>query len=215
MRKGLKLENTIDTFMDKNYVTVEQEKRLKKLFTVIMILVISIGFLVLLDIMLVTKMNVGPFLAVRTKVYESGSKEYYGLFYKVIKYREEEGRCDTVLGGWGLKYNSKPVVMTLEDLSLMLRNDYKTNYKKLYQSYVKLTGKIYKIDSEKKIVTLRYEDQNGTYYTMDAVCSLVDKRVNINKLEEGDTISIFGSIYDYTPRNNNTPQQIELKNCYL
>ena len=69
-----------------------------------MIVIIVIASLVTLDITLVTKSNVGPFLAIRTKVYDDGgTKEYYGLGYKVIKYNQKVGRRDTVIGSWSLK----------------------------------------------------------------------------------------------------------------
>ena len=68
-------------------ISVEQEKRIKKISTIIMIVILVIGILVTIDILLVTKAGVGPFLAIRTKVYDDGgTKEYYGLGYKVIKY---------------------------------------------------------------------------------------------------------------------------------
>ena len=67
-------------------ISVEQEKRIKKISTIIMIVILVIGILVTTDILLVTKRGVGPFLAIRTKVYnDGGTKEYYGLGYKVIK----------------------------------------------------------------------------------------------------------------------------------
>ena len=66
-----------------------------------MIVIIVLGLLITTDILLVSKAGVGPFLAIRTKVYDDGgTKEYYGLGYKVIKYNQEIGRRDTVLGSW-------------------------------------------------------------------------------------------------------------------
>ena len=41
---------------------------------------------------------------IRTSIYkDGGTKEYYGLGYKVIKYNQIEGRRDTQIGLWNLK----------------------------------------------------------------------------------------------------------------
>ena len=67
-------------------IPVEKEKKIKKISTVVMIVIIVIGVLVTTDILLVSKAGIGPFLAINTKTYnDGGTKEYYGLGYKVIK----------------------------------------------------------------------------------------------------------------------------------
>ena len=48
-------------------IPVEEEKKIKKISTIIMIVIIVIGVLVTTDILLVTKVGVGPFLAINTK----------------------------------------------------------------------------------------------------------------------------------------------------
>ena len=77
----------------KEGISVEEESKIKKISTIIMIVIIVLGLLITTDILLVSKAGVGPFLAIRTKVYDDGgTKEYYGLGYKVIKYNQEIGR---------------------------------------------------------------------------------------------------------------------------
>ena len=58
-------------------ISVEQEKKIKKISTIVMIVILVIGILVTTDILLVTKAGVGPFLAINTKTYnDGGTKEY-------------------------------------------------------------------------------------------------------------------------------------------
>ena len=53
-------------------ISIEEEKKIKKISTIVMIAIIVIGLLITLDILLVSKAHVGPFLAIRTKVYDDG-----------------------------------------------------------------------------------------------------------------------------------------------
>ena len=53
-------------------ISVEEEKKIKKISTIVMIIIVVIGLLITTDILLVTKVGVGPFLAIRTKVYDDG-----------------------------------------------------------------------------------------------------------------------------------------------
>ena len=63
-------------------ISVEQEKKIKMISTIVMIIILVIGILVTTDILLVSKKDIGPFLAINTKTYnDGGTKEYYGLGY--------------------------------------------------------------------------------------------------------------------------------------
>ena len=141
-------------------ISVEKEKKIKKISTIVMIVIIVIASLVTLDITLVTKSNVGPFLAIRTKVYDDGgTKEYYGLGYKVIKYNQKVGRRDIVIGSWSLKYDTTPTNFTLEDLAFSIIND-NTNH---LGEFIRLTGTISKVNKNNKTLTLTYKDDGGKY----------------------------------------------------
>lgn len=51
--------------------------------------------------------NTGPIFALPVKSYwDGGTVEYYGLGYKVIKYRVIDGKNKTVFGLWNLEYNN-------------------------------------------------------------------------------------------------------------
>ena len=62
---------------------------------------------------------------IKTHTYnDGGTKEYYGLGYKVIKYNQVQGRRDKVIGSWKLKYNMNEPTYKTEIDSL----EQKTNY---------------------------------------------------------------------------------------
>ena len=75
-----------------------------KIFNVLFIVAMIVMLIISVDVICVTKYKVGPIFAIKTKEYnDGGTKEYYGLGYKVIKYKEIEGRQDTQLGFWSMK----------------------------------------------------------------------------------------------------------------
>ena len=210
---GLKLENDNHSgFDDSNYVTIDEEKKLKKKFTIIMIVALVLGTLIFIDILVANYTSVGPFLAVKVKTHnDGGTKEYYGLGYKVIKYRVKDGRNTTVVGSWTLKYNPTSKASTVEELGISFRNNTKEALKNSYKQFFIVTGKIDSIDNNKKKVVLIYEDKDGGNYTTKAEFYLK----NISKLKKyskGDTITISGTFTKYTPKKNNIVRTLSFDN---
>ena len=176
-------------------ISVEEEKKIKKISTIIMIVILVIGLLVTTDILLVSKAGVGPFLAIRTKVYDDGgTKEYYGLGYKVIKYNQKIGRRDTVLGTWSLKYDTNPIDFTLEDLALSIVNDNNNHL----TDFIRLTGTINNINKNSKTITLRYKDENNGKYELTVKANVISHKFNYNK---NDTISLIGVVSNYEKKS--------------
>lgn len=210
---GLKLENDNHSgFDDSNYVTIDEEKKLKKKFTIIMIVALVLGTLIFIDILVANYTNVGPFLAVKVKTHnDGGTKEYYGLGYKVIKYRVKDGRNTTVVGSWTLKYDPTSKASTVEELGISFRNNTKEALKDSYKQFFIVTGKIDSIDKTNKKVVLIYEDKDGGNYTTKAEFYLK----NISKLKnysKGDTITISGTFTKYTPKKNNIVRTLSFNN---
>lgn len=210
---GLKLENDNHSgFDDSNYVTIDEEKKLKKKFTIIMIVALVLGTLIFIDILVANYTNVGPFLAVKVKTHnDGGTKEYYGLGYKVIKYRVKDGRNTTVVGSWTLKYDPTTKATTVEELGISFRNNTKEALKDSYKQFFIVTGKIDSIDKTNKKVVLIYEDKDGGNYTTKAEFYLK----NISKLKnysKGDTITISGTFTKYTPKKNNIVRTLSFNN---
>lgn len=210
---GLKLENDNHSgFDDSNYVTIDEEKKLKKKFTIIMIVALVLGTLIFIDILVANYASVGPFLAVKVKTHnDGGTKEYYGLGYKVIKYKVKDGRNTTVVGSWTLKYDPTSKASTVEELGISFRNNTKETLKNSYKQFFIVTGKIDSIDKTNKKVVLIYEDKDGGNYTTKAEFYLK----NISKLKnysKGDTITISGTFTKYTPKKNNIVRTLSFDN---
>lgn len=171
-------------------ISIEEEKKIKKISTIVMIAIIVIGLLITLDILLVSKAHVGPFLAIRTKVYDDGgTKEYYGLGYKVIKYNQKIGRRDTIIGSWSIKYDTTPTNYTLEDLAFSIIND-NTNH---IGEFIRLTGTIKKVDKSNKTLTLTYEDDDGKY-NLTVKAEVISETFKFN---ENAPVSIIGIVNKY------------------
>ncbi|HIS38180.1 MAG TPA: hypothetical protein IAB45_01585 [Candidatus Onthousia faecavium] len=173
-------------------ISIKTEKRIKLITTIIMAIIIIVGLLVTTDIILVKKANIGPFFAIRTKVYDDGgTQEYYGLFYKVIKYHQEIGRRDTVIGSYNLKYDTTPTNYTVETLSYALNNS-SQNYS---GNFIRLTGTIAKIDLENNTISLSYQDNLKGKYDLTIKAYVISE--NLNKLNENAPVSLIGTISSY------------------
>ena len=171
-------------------ISIEEEKKIKKISTIVMIAIIVIGLLITLDILLVSKAHVGPFLAIRTKVYDDGgTKEYYGLGYKVIKYNQKIGRRDTIIGSWSIKYDTTPTNYTLEDLAFSIINDNNNHI----DEFIRLTGTIKKVDKSNKTLTLTYEDADGKY-NLTVKAEVISESFKFNK---NAPVSIIGIVNKY------------------
>ena len=195
-------------------VAENQEKKIKKISTIVMIVVFVLGGLIALDIILVTKANVGPFLAIRTKVYDDGgTEEFYGIGYKVIKYHQEEGRQDTVLGSWGLKYSVTPITISCEDLAFELRNN-SSAYQNYQGQYMQIRGEIFRIDEDESLIVLQYLDIAGGEYSLDVEFSM-DESVDLSDYEEGDSITLVGTVYDYQGKSDDRNRTIYLENGFV
>ena len=177
-------------------ISVEKEKLIRKVSTIIMIIIIIIGILVTTDILLVTKKNIGPFLAINTKTYnDGGTKEYYGLGDKVIKYNQKVGRRDTVIGSWFIKYDTNPKTYTITDLAYSIINDNNNHL----GEFIRLTGTISSKNNKNNLVTLKFKDNEEGKYNLTVKANLLSD--NIKDLNIDSPISLIGIVTDY---NNNT-----------
>ncbi len=177
-------------------IPVEEEKKIRKISTIIMIVIIVIGILVTTDIILVSKKNIGPFLAINTKTYnDGGTKEYYGLGYKVIKYNQKVGRRDTVIGSWSIKYDITPINYTITDLAYSIINDNNTHI----GEFIRLTGTISSKNNKNNTITLKFTDNEEGKYNLTVKASLLSN--NIKDLNKDDDVTLIGIIKSY---NNKT-----------
>lgn len=166
-----------------------------KVLNFFLILVMAGAFLVVFDVVMVTKFNVGPIFAIKVKTYnDGGTKEYAGIFYKVIKYKQTNGRRDMVLGSYKLSYAGEVYKKSVLDLAILYRDDF-TNFSLLEGKYVVVTGKVLRVSKEKQVVKLIYEDSDNKYQTI--VTFKMDKDANYDELKKGNTVKIAGVLDDY------------------
>ena len=167
-----------------------------KVLNFFLILVMVGAFLVVFDVVMVTKFNVGPIFAIKVKTYnDGGTKEYAGIFYKVIKYKQTNGRHDMVLGSYKLSYSGEVYKKSVLDLAILYRDDF-TNFSLLEGKYVVVTGKVLSVSKEKQVVKLIYEDSDNKYQTI--VTFKMDKDANYDELKKGNTVKIAGVLDDYS-----------------
>jgi len=167
-----------------------------KVLNFFLILVMVGAFLVVFDVVMVTKFNVGPIFAIKVKTYnDGGTREYAGIFYKVIKYKQTNGRRDMVLGSYKLSYSGEVYKKSVLDLAILYRDDF-TNFSLLEGKYVVVTGKVLSVSKEKQVVKLIYEDSDNKYQTI--VTFKMDKDANYDELKKGNTVKIAGVLDDYS-----------------
>lgn len=167
-----------------------------KVLNFFLILVMVGAFLVVFDVLMVTKFNVGPIFAIKVKTYnDGGTREYAGIFYKVIKYKQTNGRRDMVLGSYKLSYSGEVYKKSVLDLAILYRDDF-TNFSLLEGKYVVVTGKVLSVSKEKQVVKLIYEDSDNKYQTI--VTFKMDKDANYDELKKGNTVKLAGVLDDYS-----------------
>lgn len=177
-----------------------------KVAGIILIIVVFIGMLVSIDIICVSRFNVGPFFAVRTNVLnDGGSKIYYGLGYKVIKYRQSGGRRDLVLGNWSLKYSTVAQDVDMVDLAIDFNS---SNGNKYMNQFLKVDGEILSTTGHE--ITLIYLDDGGKYTTR-LVCQMADG-YNSSDIGDKKRISLVGTLYD---SEGSKTKILKMKNCYI
>ena len=165
---------------------------LNKVFSVLLVITIVIAIMVLFDVIMLTRFSKGPFFAIRTNTYDDGgTKEYYGIGYKVIKYNILNGRRDMVVGGYSIKYDDTPRKITLEKIVKKYNDNYDNFIKEYTGDYFQVSGVVSKVDKKNKKITLKYVDKNKKTYT------LVGENVNgdMSKIKIDDSISLKGNLY--------------------
>ena len=192
----------VDDNIDDNSTTYTDDSNkslggiILKVLNFFLILVMVGAFLVVFDVVMVTKFNVGPIFAIKVKTYnDGGTKEYAGIFYKVIKYKQTNGRRDMVLGSYKLSYSGEVYKKSVLDLAILYRDDF-TNFSLLEGKYVVVMGKVLSVSKEKQVVKLIYEDSDNKYQTI--VTFKMDKDANYDELKKGNTVKIAGVLDDYS-----------------
>ena len=205
-------ENDEFEIVAKTNNTSTKYKRTKKIINIVFVIVIMLIIMVSTDIICVSKYNIGPFFAIPVKKYnDGGTKEYYGIGYKVIKYKQIQGRRDKEIGGYKLKYNTNPIDIDIIDLAIEFKTDANSAYKKYYKKFVRVTGNLKSVNKNENTITMSYED-DGLKYSINIKCNMETLKKELNSLNIGNEIVVIGTVNNY--KENTSPTTIYLTNCF-
>ncbi len=209
-----KLKNIETENINELDLETKEEKHLFKILNIVLMVIVLLAIMISVDIVCVSKYQKGPFFAIRTSVYkDGGTKVYYGLGYKVIKYHQEVGRRDWQIGFWTMKYNTKPTAISTLDLAIELRNQPEKSFKKYQKKFLKIEGEVASVNHKKKALVLRYLDEDKKY-SLDVACSMAE--VN-KKITEGDKIEVIGTVSNYKvvdSKKESAINKLQLENCF-
>lgn len=197
---------------DNDYVEVEKNNKfnmllINKIVNITLIVVIVLGLFIFIDVIAVTRFNSGPFFALKTKTYsDGGTKEYHGIFYKVIKYKEKSGRVDTIIGSWDINYDTTPISIGMLDLALNFNNDLGVSLDNYMDKYLKVEGEVVSVN--KNYITLKYKD-DGKKYNTTLKCNVLNEA---NKYKTGEKVEVVGTLYNYEEDDS---LKLYMKNCYV
>lgn len=193
---------------------MEKKTKIRKFLNILFVVIVVVILLAVIDIICVSKFQKGPFFAIPIHTYDDGgTKEYYGLGYKVIKYNQVQGRRDMEIGTWALKYNVEPIYTEIVDLAIAFTDNADEAYKKYNKQLLVVTGSLKEVDPENSTITLSYEDDGGKY-NLDVVCDMSVDRENLTILEPKYEISAMGTMVKYESRVSDKPATIYLNNCF-
>lgn len=196
---------------------LQQEKKYRKaktIMNIVFIVIMTMIAMIAIDVISVAKYDKGPYFAIRTKKYnDGGTKEYYGIGYKVIKYYQEQGRRDMEVGFWNLKYNNTPITIQDIDLAIEMTGNEQKTYQKYYKKFVRIISTLQKVDTEKHQITMGYKDEDGKY-SLDIICNIVPEQNNLSTLEEGKEITIIGTIKNFKGKTEKNNNRLYVENCF-
>lgn len=208
------IESYSEEEFEKNENNKKKYKRYKKIINIVFAIILTMLVMITIDVISVSRYNVGPFFAIKTKtIKDGGSKVYYGLGYKVIKYNQKQGRRDMEIGYWNLKYNTTPIDITDIDLALEFENNYQETNKKYYKKFVRLQSTVKEINKEDNYLVLEYLDEDNKY-TLDIICSMANKKSNIEIFNENDKVSVIGTIEAFKIKTDKDSNKVYISNCF-
>lgn len=215
-KKKNKKSKEIDLNLEDEFNTHTKNKTnmLIKIFNILFVLALVAMAIISIDVISVTKFNKGPFFAIKTETYkDGGSKVYYGLGYKVIKYNQIMGRQDTQIGFWTMPFNTTPTQIQDIDLAIEFQNKPEKTGKKYYNQYLAVSSTIKSINKQANELTLEYTDPDGKY-TLQIVCPMASKPSDIIDFTEQQEVTVKGTVKSFTLKDSKQPNTVYLKNCF-
>lgn len=170
--------------------------------------------MIAIDVISVARYDKGPYFAIKLNEYkDGGTKEYYGIGYKVIKYNQIQGRRDKEIGLWTLKYNTEPITFRDIDLAIEFNNNPNQTYKKYYKKFVRVMTTLKSSNQDKNEIIVGYNDEDGKY-TIDIVCEMAEKVNNSASFEVGKETTIIGTITDFDLKTEEQANKLVISNCF-
>ncbi len=204
-------EDFDDDSQDKKHK--KDSKKINKIINIIFYVLIILMIMVTIDVISVSRYNSGPFFAIKTAQYkDGGTKVYTGLGYKVIKYNQVQGRRDTVIGSWALKYSIEPTEVDSIDLAIEYKTETLKAYEKYNAKFLRISGTYQSYNKKNKTLTFGYTDPDGSY-TLNIVCKMA-KDATVKEYEKDDSITVIGTAYDFKQKDKKNPNRLYINNCF-
>lgn len=189
-------------------------KKAKIIINIVFVIIIISLIMITVDVICVSRYNKGPYFAIPTKTYkDGGTKEYYGIGYKVIKYNQIQGRRDIEIGKWSMPYSIEPTDLSDLDLAIEFTEKPVDSYEKYYKKFVRIDSTLKKVLPEKNKLLLAYEDE-GEKYTLEIVCTMANKKSNIDQFEKEKEITIIGTVTNFELKNKKNNNKLYINNCF-
>lgn len=187
---------------------------INKIVNIILSIIIIILLLAIVDVVLITKFNVGPFFAIPLKTYnDGGTKEYYGIGYKVIKYNQIQGRRDKEIASYRLKYNIEPLEISAFDLSLEFNENETKALNKYNKKFMRINGLLKEYNTKENTITIGYIDEDGKY-SIDIICSMATDKKELKNLGLFEDTTVIGTFKKYKEKDNHHPIRISMEGCF-
>ena len=95
------ITNEYEEYQEDDYY-IKREKRIKRIINIVFSIIVTLLILITIDVVCVAKYNKGPFFAIPTYTYQDGgTKEYYGIGYKVKEIQERHTK-KSYTGQWSI-----------------------------------------------------------------------------------------------------------------
>ena len=212
-------EEPVNKKVTEETIVYKKEKKFKKLnfiTNLIFIIIVLAICMIAIDIVRVKKYNKLPLFAIPLHTYkDGGTKEYYGIGYKVIDYYQLQGKRGKEIGTWFLKYDTEPfATLNAVDLAIEANNNEEKTFNKYNNKFIKITAKLKSIEKSTKEITAGYDDEDDKY-TLDIVCGIAGDKEELNYLEIDYETTIVGTVREFEYETGTNPTTFYLTDCYI